>query len=93
MYFSLSDLVDIIVFSLKRPKKRPRKVPDTRPRVLCAVNRVGTLAKGLLIHGDLNVHLVLLCGVIPTKRLLDRIMNHLPGELLSATLVAEVVVV
>lgn len=64
---------------LKRPKKRPKKPLDTRPRVLCAVNRVGTLAKGLLIHSDPNVDLVLLCGPVPTEQLLDRVLEHLPG--------------
>ncbi|CAK8692261.1 uncharacterized protein LOC143461861 [Clavelina lepadiformis] len=66
---------------LKRPKKKSRKVPDTRPRILSSVHRVGALAKGLLIHGDLNISLVLLCGSMPTKALLDRIMKNLPAKL------------
>jgi len=65
---------------LKRPKKLPKKMPDTRPRVLCGVNRVGPLAKGLLINGDSHVSMVLLCGTTPTKALLSRIMKHLPAK-------------
>nr|CAB3262520.1 uncharacterized protein LOC100180184 [Phallusia mammillata] len=66
---------------LKRPKKQPKKLIDTRPRILCAVNRVGTLAKGLLIHNDPNVSLVLLCGNVPTQKLLQRVLKHLPEKM------------
>nr|XP_026692505.1 uncharacterized protein LOC100180184 isoform X2 [Ciona intestinalis] len=66
---------------LKRPKKRAKRVPDLRPRVLSAVNRVGPLAKGLLIHNDDTVDLVLLCGDIPNKDLLHRVMENLPEQI------------
>ena len=43
--------------------------------------RVGVLAKGLLLHGDLNVHLVVLCSEKPTRTLLERISSLLPKQL------------
>ena len=43
--------------------------------------RVGVLAKGLLLRGDKNVNLVLLCSEKPTKTLLTRIVEHLPKQL------------
>lgn len=43
--------------------------------------RVGVLAKGLLLRGDKNVNLVLLCSEKPTKDLLSRIVEHLPKQL------------
>nr|XP_039254953.1 uncharacterized protein LOC120331858 isoform X2 [Styela clava] len=67
---------------LKRPKKTPKQV-DTRPRVLCGVNRIGPLAKGLLITKDDHVELALLCGEIPTIKLLDRIMEHIDEKLFT----------
>lgn len=42
---------------------------------------MGVLAKGLLLRGDKNVHLVLLCSEKPTKDLLSRIVEHLPKQL------------
>lgn len=50
-------------------------------RVLKGVMRVGVLAKGLLLRGDTNVNLVLLCSEKPTKSLLTRIVEHLPKQL------------
>lgn len=50
-------------------------------RVLKGVMRVGVLAKGLLLRGDKNVNLVLLCSEKPTKDLLSRIVEHLPKQL------------
>lgn len=43
--------------------------------------RVGVLAKGLLLRGDKNVNLVLLCSEKPTKSLLTCIVEHLPKQL------------
>lgn len=43
--------------------------------------RVGVLAKGLLLHGDLNVHLVVLCAEKPTRTLLERVASGLPKHL------------
>lgn len=43
--------------------------------------RVGVLAKGLLLRGDRNVNLVLLCSEKPSKSLLSRIAENLPKQL------------
>ena len=51
-------------------------------RSLKGVMRVGVLAKGLLLHGDLNVHLVLLCAEKPTRAMLERVASMLPQYLL-----------
>uniref|UniRef100_A0A2K5DLJ1 Zinc finger RNA binding protein 2 n=1 Tax=Aotus nancymaae TaxID=37293 RepID=A0A2K5DLJ1_AOTNA len=47
-------------------------------RVLKGVMRVGILAKGLLLRGDRNVRLALLCSVKPTHSLPWRIAQQLP---------------
>lgn len=51
------------------------------PRVLKGVMRVGVLAKGLLLHGDLEVQLVVLCSEKPTRSLLEKVAEHLPRQL------------
>lgn len=43
--------------------------------------RVGVLAKGLLLHGDLNVNLVVLCAEKPTRTLLERVADNLPKQI------------
>lgn len=43
--------------------------------------RVGILAKGLLLRGDTNVHLILLTSKKPTISLLKNIAKQLPKEL------------
>ena len=60
---------------------RSDKKEDTAPRALKGVMRVGVLAKGLLLHGDLNVHLVVLCSEKPTRTLLERVADNLPKQL------------
>ncbi|XP_074649610.1 zinc finger RNA-binding protein-like [Tubulanus polymorphus] len=55
------------------------------PRALKGVMRVGVLAKGLLLHGDLHVHLVVLCSEKPTRTLLERVYDNLPKQLTAAT--------
>ncbi|XP_066552280.1 zinc finger RNA-binding protein isoform X2 [Amia ocellicauda] len=54
---------------------------DPQARMLKGVMRVGILAKGLLLHGDRNVELILLSAKKPTVSLLDRIAEQLPKEL------------
>jgi len=51
-------------------------------RELKGVMRVGLLAKGLLLHGDLELQLVVLCHNRPTKSLLLFLAERLPEELL-----------
>lgn len=58
---------------------------DDGPRALKGVMRVGVLAKGLLLHGDLNVHLVVLCSEKPTRTLLERVADSLPKQLATVT--------
>jgi len=50
-------------------------------RELKGVMRVGLLAKGLLLHGDLELQLVVLCHNRPTKSLLLYLAERLPEEL------------
>jgi len=50
-------------------------------RELKGVMRVGLLAKGLLLHGDLELQLVVLCHNRPTKSLLLFLAERLPAEL------------
>ncbi|XP_056601791.1 zinc finger RNA-binding protein isoform X2 [Triplophysa dalaica] len=63
-----------------KEKKEPPK-----DRLLKGVMRVGVLAKGLLLRGDQNVNLVLLCSEKPTTNLLSRIVEHLPKQLTTVT--------
>ncbi|KAM6930817.1 zinc finger RNA-binding protein [Xenentodon cancila] len=63
-----------------KEKKEPAK-----DRALKGVMRVGVLAKGLLLRGDTNVNLVLLCSEKPTKGLLTCIVEHLPKQLTIVT--------
>ncbi|CAK8686448.1 unnamed protein product [Clavelina lepadiformis] len=50
-------------------------------RKLQGVMRVGTLAKGLLLRGDLSVGLVLLCQEAPTAKLLVGVAQLLPKKI------------
>ncbi|SPP84644.1 zinc finger RNA-binding protein isoform X1 [Drosophila guanche] len=50
-------------------------------RILKGVMRVGYLAKGLLLHGDNAVELVVLCAEKPTVGLLQRVATKLPDKL------------
>ncbi|XP_058491787.1 zinc finger RNA-binding protein isoform X2 [Solea solea] len=61
------------------------KKESCKDRALKGVMRVGVLAKGLLLRGDKNVNLVLLCSEKPTKSLLTRIVEHLPKQLTIVT--------
>uniref|UniRef100_A0A667YME2 Uncharacterized protein n=2 Tax=Myripristis murdjan TaxID=586833 RepID=A0A667YME2_9TELE len=61
---------------------------DTKPdgvSVLCGVMRVGLLAKGLLIKGDMDLELVLMCREKPTKLLLYTISANLPLQIQTMT--------
>nr|KAG5697727.1 hypothetical protein BaRGS_006249 [Batillaria attramentaria] len=59
--------------------------PANANRVLKGVMRVGVLAKGLLLHGDLNVSLVVLCSEKPTRTLLECMADSLPKQLATVT--------
>jgi zinc finger RNA-binding protein len=43
--------------------------------------RVGILAKGLLLTGDKELDLVVICAEKPSKQLLQRIVEYLPSQL------------
>lgn len=53
---------------------------DSMP-TLCGVTRVGLVAKGLLIKGDMDLELVLMCREKPTKMLLYTISANLPLQI------------
>ncbi|XP_067085616.1 zinc finger RNA-binding protein [Osmerus mordax] len=57
------------------------KGAESPPRLLKGVMRVGILAKGLLLHGDRSVELILLAAKKPTVSLLHSIARQLPKEL------------
>ncbi|XP_035641099.1 spermatid perinuclear RNA-binding protein-like isoform X1 [Oncorhynchus keta] len=60
----------------------------TKPQnasILCGVMRVGLVAKGLLVKGDMDLELVLMCRDKPTKLLLYTVGNNLPVQLLTLT--------
>jgi len=50
-------------------------------RMLKGVMRVGLLCKGLLLRGNLNLHLVVLCAEKPTRSLVQSIAELLPAQL------------
>ncbi|XP_047448558.1 spermatid perinuclear RNA-binding protein-like isoform X2 [Mugil cephalus] len=62
---------------------------ETKPigtsSVLCGVTRVGLVAKGLLIKGDMDLELVLMCIEKPTKLLLYTISANLPLQIQTMT--------
>lgn len=50
-------------------------------RMLKGLMRVGALAKGLLLTGDREVDLIVICAEKPTKHLLQRVVDYLPQQL------------
>ncbi|KAF4074327.1 hypothetical protein AMELA_G00238230 [Ameiurus melas] len=72
---------DIITDQDKGKEEDKDKKEPPKDRALKGVMRVGVLAKGLLLRGDKNVNLVLLCSEKPSKSLLSRIVEHLPKQL------------
>ena len=58
-----------------------KKDTSTGERALSGAMRVGSLANGLLLHGDLVVSLVLLCSKWPTFSLMKKVIDKLPGKL------------
>jgi hypothetical protein len=72
------NLLKYIFFVLQHRKKCGDSVDE---RVLRSFVRVGPLAKGLLLHGDLHIHLVALCAEKPTRTLLDTVVDRLTKQL------------
>ncbi|XP_040892610.1 interleukin enhancer-binding factor 3-like isoform X2 [Toxotes jaculatrix] len=54
---------------------------DSEERVLRGVMRVGLVAKGLLLKGDKDLELVLLCSNKPTVTLLEQVAEKLTAQL------------
>uniref|UniRef100_A0A669E4X0 Spermatid perinuclear RNA-binding protein n=1 Tax=Oreochromis niloticus TaxID=8128 RepID=A0A669E4X0_ORENI len=53
--------------------------------LLCGVMRIGLVAKGLLIKGDMDLELVLMCRDKPTQTLLDTVCHNLPTQIEKLT--------
>uniref|UniRef100_A0A3P8SEI7 Spermatid perinuclear RNA-binding protein n=1 Tax=Amphiprion percula TaxID=161767 RepID=A0A3P8SEI7_AMPPE len=58
---------------------------DDSGGVLCGVMRIGLVAKGLLIKGDMDLELVLMCRDKPTQTLLDTVCHNLPTQIEKLT--------
>ncbi|EEC11185.1 zinc finger protein, putative [Ixodes scapularis] len=67
-------------FSPTSPLNRKEEAPQQQ-RLLKGVMRVGVLAKGLLLAGDLTVGLVVMCSEKPGRTLLARVAALLPKHL------------
>ena len=63
------------------PPPSPSDPRDLVTRSLRGVMRVGLVAKGLLLKGDLHLELVLLCKDKPTARLLGKVADNLTTQL------------
>jgi len=74
-------LVDTIEKALKRVSDKFGVEGEDDERKLIGVARVGDLAKGLLLKGDKEVNLVVMCDKKPTLSLLETITNALKKEL------------
>lgn len=57
----------------KAQDKKPVQQQQEKQRTLKGVMRVGLLAKGLLLRGDTDVKLIVVCTKYPTKQLLERV--------------------
>ncbi|XP_065123058.2 zinc finger RNA-binding protein [Paramisgurnus dabryanus] len=81
----VSDIISDQDANAKVKEEDKEKKDPPKDRLLKGVMRVGVLAKGLLLRGDKNVNLVLLCSEKPTTSLLTRIVDHLPKQLTVVT--------
>ena len=77
--------MQLYVVNLSCSGKQPEAV-SSDSLLLRSVLRVGALAKGLLLHDDLCVHLVVLCSEKPTRTLLDTVADRLTKQLQVAVL-------
>ncbi|NWU33102.1 ILF3 factor, partial [Hylia prasina] len=62
-----------------------QKATEQLTRTLRGVMRVGLVAKGLLLKGDLDLELVLLCKDKPTAKLLEKVAENLGVQLAAIT--------
>lgn len=77
IFFINHSIFYCIRFSFQQGKEEG----TTGHRLLKGVMRVGSLAKGLLLHGDTSVNLVVLCAEKPTRTLLYKVSENLPKQL------------
>lgn len=68
----------MVVFTAATLHNQAKKAPEP---LLKAVMRIGALAKGLLLHGDLDCKLVLVCNEKPTRGMVKRVASILPAQL------------
>ena len=80
----------VIAFSLEQQTKTDGPVIKRKPataastealRTLKGVMRVGLLAKNLLLKGDTDVKLIVICSDKPTKKLLERVYELLKEKI------------
>lgn len=62
-------------------KENENKSEESAYRQMKGLMRVGPLAKGLMLTGDKDLDLVVICSEKPTKQLLQRIVDLLPSQL------------
>lgn len=85
--FSSWEPVNLCVITCKHSVResdsgcRPSALRRDVTSVLCGVTRVGLVAKGLLIKGDMDLELVLMCREKPTKLLLYTLSANLPLQI------------
>ncbi|NXM81712.1 ILF3 factor, partial [Oenanthe oenanthe] len=70
-----------------------QKATEQLTRTLRGVMRVGLVAKGLLLKGDLDLELVLLCKDKPTAKLLEKVAENLGVQLaVSGEIIFEMII-
>ncbi|KAF7660472.1 hypothetical protein LDENG_00281710 [Lucifuga dentata] len=75
---TISDQMDTPEDSKAKPEEGSA---DVQENVLRGVMRVGLVAKGLLLKGDKDLELVLLCSSKPTVTLLEKVVEKLTAQL------------
>uniref|UniRef100_A0A8C7DH98 DZF domain-containing protein n=1 Tax=Oncorhynchus kisutch TaxID=8019 RepID=A0A8C7DH98_ONCKI len=76
---TVSDLLDVEAGVGVATKSRTKKLLNKR--ILRGVMRVGLVAKGLLLKGDMDLELVLLCTEKPTVTLLKKVAENLSTQI------------
>ncbi|KAJ8001749.1 hypothetical protein DPEC_G00172670 [Dallia pectoralis] len=86
---AVSDLLDVeagVGVANPPPGGAEESTPCPGPvRILRGVMRVGLVAKGLLLKGDTDLELVLLCTNKPTVTLLEKVADSLSTQILAVT--------
>uniref|UniRef100_A0A8C7VIM1 Interleukin enhancer binding factor 3a n=2 Tax=Oncorhynchus mykiss TaxID=8022 RepID=A0A8C7VIM1_ONCMY len=79
---TVSDLLDVEAGVGVATKSRTKsEVAPPPERILRGVMRVGLVAKGLLLKGDMDLELVLLCTEKPTVTLLKKVAENLSTQI------------